>query len=158
MNFYLFIKTIHIISATVLLGTGAGIAFFMWRTWQTGETGLIAGVSRIVVLADFVFTLPAVVVQFLSGVWLAKQLDLALLEGWIGLTLVLYLLIGACWLPVVWLQVQISRLASDAHQRGIELPSRCFTYYRIWFALGWPAFIGVLVIVWLMVHRQVPFT
>lgn len=158
MNIYLFVKTIHIISATVLLGTGAGIAFFMWRAWQTGEIGLIAGVSRIVVLADFVFTLPAVVVQLLSGVWLAKQLDLPLLDGWIGLTIVLYLLIGACWLPVVWLQLQISRLASDASVRGVELPSKCHIYYRIWFALGWPAFIGVLMIVWIMVHRQAPFS
>lgn len=143
----------HVIGATVLLGTGAGIAFFMLMAQRTKNARLVAHVAGTVVLADFVFTASAVVVQPLTGVLLAREIGWSLTEGWILLSLGLYVLTGLCWLPVVWLQMRIRDLACDAAARGAELPEEEMRLFRIWFVLGFPAFAAVLAIFWLMVTR-----
>jgi uncharacterized membrane protein len=147
------IKWLHIVSSTVLFGTGAGIAFFFLRAQRTGDTRIIAAVGHDVVLADMVFTATAVVLQPMTGIALALIAGFPLSSPWLVWSMVLYVLVGCCWLPVVWLQMRMRDLAIVAAANGLPLPSAYQRYYRSWFALGWPAFIGVLVIFYLMVAK-----
>jgi uncharacterized membrane protein len=153
MTWYLLTKWLHIISSTVLFGTGAGIAFFFLRAQRTRDPKIIAVVGREVVLADMVFTATAVVLQPATGVTLALISGYPLSTPWLMLSMVLYVLIGCCWLPVVWLQIRMRNLAIDAANHDLRLPAIYQLYYRWWFALGWPAFIGVMVIFYLMVAK-----
>ena len=153
MSWYLVIKWLHIVSSTVLFGTGAGIAFFFVRAQRTGDARIIASVGRDVVLADMVFTATAVVLQPVTGIALAIMGGFPLSAPWLLLSIALYLAVGCCWLPVVWLQIWMRDLAIDAARHNLPLPALYQFYYRRWFALGWPAFIGVLVIFYLMVAK-----
>ncbi len=150
---YLALKWVHVLSSTLLLGTGLGIAFFMWMAHLTRDARTIAATARVVVIADGVFTAPAVVVQLVTGLWLAQVLHLPLTTFWVKTALLLFFLVGACWLPVVWMQVQARNHARAAAAAGGALP---VAYWRVmcwWFWLGWPAFISVIVIFWLMVAK-----
>lgn len=147
------LRWLHVIGACVLLGTGAGIAFFMAMAHRTGDARLIAGTARIVVIADLAFTLTAVVAQPLTGWGLARAAGRDLTEGWILAALALYGLAGLCWLPVVRIQIVLRDLAAEAARTGTPLPPRYRRLYRIWFALGIPAFTAVLAILWLMLAR-----
>lgn len=155
MDWTLFLRWLHVIGACVLLGTGAGIAFFMLMAHRTKDAALIAGVARIVVLADWVFTASAVVVQPITGYLLAKALGWPMTEGWIVLSLALYVVTGAFWLPVVWMQARMQKLAAEAAAKGDALPPAYHRLFRLWFAFGFPAFAAVLAIMWLMLARPV---
>ena len=155
MSLYLILKWIHILSATVLLGTGAGIAFFMWMAHRTRDIPTIAATARLVVLADAIFTAPAVVIQFATGLWLVHLLGMPLSIAWIKYSLVLFFVVGACWLPVLWLQYRARQLSAQSLSTGRPLPAAYFRAMRVWFWLGWPAFIAVIAIVWLMVAKPV---
>jgi uncharacterized membrane protein len=150
---YIWLKWLHIVSSTVLFGMGAGIAFFFLRAQRTQDVRVIAAVGRDVVMADAIFTATAVLVQPGSGVALALLAGYPLTTPWIDFSIGLYVLIGCCWLPVVWLQIRMRDLAQIAASAGTPLPPEYCRYYRWWFALGWPAFIGVLVIFYLMVAK-----
>ncbi len=147
------IRWLHILGATVLLGTGSGIAFFMVMAHRTRDSAIVAHTAAIVVLADWLFTASAVVLQPVTGVLLALELGWALTEGWILASLALYVFAGCFWLPVVHMQHQMRDLARQAHQAGTALPERYHRLYRRWFLFGFPAFAAVLVIIWLMVAR-----
>ncbi|MGQ7790810.1 DUF2269 family protein [Faunimonas sp. B44] len=153
MTTYLVLKYLHVIGATVLLGTGAGIAFFMVVAHFTRNPEVVAGVARIVVIADFVFTTTAVVAQPVTGVLLAWNVGYALTEGWIVLSIVLYLVTGAFWLPVVWMQMRMRDLAAAAVHDVRPLPRAYHRLFWTWFAFGFPAFAAVLGIFWLMIAR-----
>lgn len=153
MDWLPFIRWLHIIGAAVLLGTGAGIAFFMVMAHRTNDSKIIAHTSRIVVIADYLFTASAVIVQPVSGWLLARLIGWPLIDGWVALSLILYLVTGAFWLPVVWMQHRMWRLAKSAVDRNAALPPEYHRLYRIWFACGFPAFFSVLAIVWLMTNR-----
>lgn len=153
MTVYLILKYLHVIGATVLLGTGAGIAFFMLLAHRTGDAGVIAAVARIVVMADFVFTATAVLAQPITGWLLARETGYDLAEGWILLSILLYLVTGAFWLPVVWVQARMRDLAREAAAADAPLPSQYHRLFRLWFAFGFPAFLSVLAIFWLMIAR-----
>jgi uncharacterized membrane protein len=150
---YLVLKLVHVIGAAVLLGTGAGIAFFMLMAHMRGQPEVIAGVARIVVIADFLFTATAVVAQPVTGVLLAWEMGYALTEGWIVLSVLLYLFTGAFWLPVVFMQMHMRDLAEQAVQRDAPLPPLYHRLFWWWFAFGFPAFGAVLAIFWLMIAR-----
>ena len=154
---YFLLKTVHVIGAAMLLGTGAGIAFFMLVAHLRGDPREIAGTARTVVLADFLFTASAVVAQPITGTLLAWQVGYSLWDGWIALSIALYLVTGAFWLPVVWMQVQMRDLAATAAQLGEPLPPGYHRLFRWWFAFGFPAFAAVLAIFWLMIARPVIF-
>ena len=153
MTAYLALKYLHVIGAAVLLGTGAGIAFFMLLAHRTGETRTVAAVARIVVIADFLFTATAVVAQPITGVLLAWAVGYSLRDGWIVLSILLYLVTGAFWLPVVWMQMRMRDLAAAAARQGASLPAEYHRLFRLWFAFGFPAFAAVLAIFWLMIAR-----
>jgi uncharacterized membrane protein len=150
---YFALKYLHVIGAAVLLGTGAGIAFFMLLAQRTGDARVIAGVARIVVIADFLFTATAVVVQPVTGVALTHISGYPLGEGWIVLSILLYLFTGAFWLPVVWMQMRMRDLAAAAVRAAEPLPREYHRLFRTWFAFGFPAFAAVMAIFWLMIAR-----
>lgn len=143
----------HVIGATVLFGTGAGIAFFMLMAQRTGRADIVAHVAGTVVIADTIFTATAVIVQPITGVLLAQSVGWPLNEGWIVLSLLLYVVTGLFWLPVVWIQIRIRNLARQAVLENAPLPAEEKRLFRIWFACGFPAFGAVLAILWLMVTR-----
>lgn len=147
------VLTAHILGACVLIGTGSGIAFFMLISHRSGDVAGIAHTAGIVVLADFVFTATAAVLQPVTGLWLVWSAGWALTEGWILASIALYLFIGALWLPVVGIQMRMKRLATEAHQTGTGLPAAYHRLFRIWFACGVPAFSAILALLWLMVTK-----
>jgi uncharacterized membrane protein len=150
---YLALKYIHILSATLLFGTGLGTAFHGFLAFRTRDARVIAAVGRSVIFADWLFTAPAVVIQPVTGIAMAILAGLPLSTGWLALTFVLYVLIGACWLPVVWLQIRLRAIARASLLSGTPLPETYFRYLRYWSALGWPAFAGVLAIFYLMIFK-----
>ncbi len=150
---YLLLKWLHILSSTLLFGTGLGIAFFMWTAHLRGDVRVIAQTARTVVIADALFTAPAVITQLVTGLWLVHRLGLPLELYWLRTALVLYLLVGACWLPVLWLQKRARDLALSADAKGEPLSGAYFKVMRWWFWLGWPAFLSVMWIFWLMVAK-----
>lgn len=154
MEFIFIYKFIHVLGASVLFGTGLGIAYFMLMAHRTGHAGVIAVIARFVVLADLIFTATAVVVQPVSGWLLAQSIGLSPLDkSWIVVSLLLYVLVGLCWLPVVFIQMRMRKLAHEAAVDAKPLPDAYRRLFRIWFVLGWPAFLGVLAIFALMVWQ-----
>jgi uncharacterized membrane protein len=152
-DIYFALKTIHILGAAVLFGTGLGIAFFMWMAHRSGDAAHIARTARTVVIADAVFTATAVIVQPLSGAGLVHVIGYAWSERWIAASLALYVLTGLCWLPVVWIQARMRRLAQAAARDGTALPAAYHRLFAVWFWLGWPAFLSVMAIFALMVWK-----
>jgi uncharacterized membrane protein len=153
MLLFFALEFLHLIGAAVLLGTGAGIAFFMLMAHRTGDAAVVAAVARIVVIADFVFTATAVVAQPITGAALARVAGIPLGEGWIVLSIGLYLFTGAFWLPVVWMQLRLRDLARAAARRQEPLPPEYYRLFYTWFAFGFPGFGAVLAIFWLMLSR-----
>lgn len=147
------LRLLHVLGATVLFGTGIGIAFFMVMAERTRSPHIIASVSGMVVVADTVFTATAVVLQPLTGYGLARIVGWPLHEGWIVLSLILYVVIGLFWLPVVWIQIRLRDLARHAAAAATPLPAAFERLYRIWFACGIPAFLAAIGIFWLMLAK-----
>jgi uncharacterized membrane protein len=143
----------HVIGACVLLGTGAGIAFSMVASHQSRDAALVAHVAGIVVLADMLFNATAAILQPVTGFFLARQAGWPLTEGWVALSLILYVGVGAFWLPVVFMQIRMRNLAVAARDAGQPLPAAYRRLFRWWFAFGFPAFAAVLGIVWLMLTK-----
>jgi len=153
MDWIILLRWLHIVGACVLLGTGAGIAFFMLMAHRTKDARFIAQTATSVVVADWLFTASAVIVQPITGLLLAKAMGWPLSAGWVALSLALYVVTGALWLPVVWMQMRLRSLAAAAADAGEPLPEAYHHLFRLWFACGVPAFIAVLSILWLMVAR-----
>ena len=150
---YFVLKFLHVIGATVILGTGAGIAFFMLMAHVSRDVAFIARTAGVVVLADFLFTATAVIVQPITGYLLTRETGAALTDGWIVVSLVLYAVAGIFWLPVVWMQMRMRDLATAAAAAGKPLPEAYRRLFRLWFAFGFPGFGSVLLIVWLMIAK-----
>jgi uncharacterized membrane protein len=150
---YFILKFFHVIGAAVLLGTGAGIAFFMLLGHFSGKPAVVAAIARIVVIADFLFTATAVVAQPVTGIALAWHMGWSLWEGWIALSIGLYFVTGAFWLPVVWMQMRMRDLAAEAAATGQPLPPQYHRLFWWWFAFGFPAFGAVIAIFWLMIAK-----
>jgi len=153
MTLYTVTLFAHVIGACVLLGTGAGIAFFMLMSNRTRDPALITHVAEIVVLADIVFTATAAIAQPITGAILARLSGWPLSSGWVGLAIGLYVVVGAFWLPVVWIQMRLHVMARTARDTGTALPAGYAPLYRIWLACGFPAFTAVLTILWLMLTK-----
>lgn len=153
---YLLVKWLHVLSGAVLFGTGIGIAFFLWAAHLGGQVATIAGVARLVVRADWIFTGTAGLLQPLTGVALIRLGGWDPQAGWLMLTYALYALAFLCWAPVVWLQLRIRDMAVAAARDGTALPPLYHVYLRRWFLLGWPAFAGLLVVFWMMLAKAVP--
>ena len=153
MDAYFLLKTAHVLGATVLFGTGIGIAFFMLMADRTKDPAVIAHTAGVVVIADALFTATAVVAQPVTGLALALWLGLPLTTRWIAWSLALYVLTGLFWLPVVWMQWRMRNLAREAAASSAPLPTEYSRLFRWWFAFGFPAFFAVVGIIWLMIAK-----
>ena len=154
MNEYLIVKTLHIISATLMVGTGFGTAFYLFFANRSGSVPAQAVVSRLVCRADWWFTTPAVIFQPLSGLWMMWYTGMSWSMAWIVWAVVLYVLAGICWLPVVALQLRMAKTAQAAAARGdTELPASYWRDARRWELLGYPAFCAMVVVYFLMVLK-----
>lgn len=153
MSAYLVIKWIHILSSMLMVGTGFGSAFFMFFTNRSGSLAAQAVVCKLVVRADWWFTTPTVIIQPLSGLWMAHLAGWSLTTPWLMSSIALYLLAGLCWLPVVWLQLRMADMSKQAHELQQPLPARYNTYARRWEWLGYPAFIAMVCVFYLMVNK-----
>ncbi len=151
----LFLKWLHILSSVVLVGTGFGSAFYFFFANRSGNVQAQAVVARLVVRADWWFTTPAIVLQPATGLAMAHMAGLPLSTPWLAWALVLYGLAGACWLPVVWLQIRMAAMAREAAATGTALPAAYWRYARWWERLGYPAFVAMVVIFYLMVFKPV---
>ena len=152
---YVVVKWLHILSSTFLFGTGIGSAFYMLFTSLSRDVRAIAVVSRYVVLADWIFTSTTVVLQPLTGFYLMHLAGYPLGSTWIAWSIALYLLAGACWLPVVWIQLRMRNMAQAAARDATPLPEQYWRYLRTWFLLGIPAFLALVVVFYLMVAKPV---
>lgn len=150
---YVTLKWLHILSSTFLFGTGVGSAFYMLMTSLTKDVRAIAVVSRHVVLADWLFTTPAIIIQPLTGFYLMHLAGFPMTSSWIRWSIVLYCVAGACWLPVVWIQMQMRRFAREAVERNEVLPRIYWRYLAIWVLLGIPAFFALVFVFYLMVAK-----
>lgn len=150
---YMVVKWLHILSSTFLFGTGIGSAFYMLFTSLSRDVRAIAVVSRHVVLADWIFTSTTVIIQPLTGIYMIYLAGFPWTSKWIMWTLGLYALAGACWLPVVWIQIKMRDMAQVAARDNMPLPEQYWRYLKIWTLLGIPAFIAMVVIFWLMVSK-----
>lgn len=148
MNTYSLIKLVHILSATVLFGTGIGTAFFMLRTYLSGCEKAMAVTSKNVVLADWIFTAPAVLLQLFTGLWLTNRLGIPFGSAWFILVMSLFVFVGACWIPVVWIQIRIHKIIAGGG--GL---SAYRTLMRVWIGLGILAFVSVIALFFLMVTK-----
>jgi uncharacterized membrane protein len=150
---YLLVKWLHVLFSTLLFGTGIGSAFYLLCATLGGDVRAIAAVSRYVVWADFLFTATTVVLQPLTGLYLAHLGGYMLRSPWIAWSIGLYLLAGACWLPVVWLQMRMRDLAQQAARTQCALPAAYWRYFRLWCLLGIPAFAALVAVFYLMVAK-----
>ena len=141
--------------ATVIFGTGSGIAFFMLMAHRSGDVRFIAGTARLVVLADMIFTASAVVLQPVTGYLLMRRTGVTFAESWVAASSALYLIAGAFWLPVIWIQTRLRDLAEAAAQASVPLPAAYHRLFRIWFLFGFPGFGAVLAILLLMIAKPV---
>ena len=150
---YLILKWIHILSATLLFGTGIGSAFYKFMTDRSGNVQAIAQTNKLVVLADWFFTTPTIILQPITGVWLAIILGYTLTSSWLVLSIVLYIVAGLCWLPVVHMQIKMRDLAQLAKKQNQLLDKHYANLARIWFWLGIPAFTALVGVYYLMVFK-----
>jgi uncharacterized membrane protein len=154
---YLILKYLHIISAILLFGTGLGSAFYKWMADRSGNINHIAITNKNVVLADWLFTTPTVIFQPISGIWMASLVGLPLSAPWILYSLFLYVIAGACWLPVVYLQMKMQKMSNHALEDNTELPKLYWKYAKLWLVLGIPAFIAMVLVVLLMTLKSTLF-
>ena len=153
MTLYFLVKYLHVLGAIVILGTGTGIAFFMLMAHRSGEAAFIARTAGVVVIADMLFTLSAILLQPVTGgllMWLSAT---TLAEHWLATSLGLYALTGLFWVPVIFMQIEMRDLARLADAKSQPLPPRYHRLFRRWFLCGIPGFGAVMAILWLMVAK-----
>ncbi|WP_312547524.1 DUF2269 domain-containing protein [Massilia sp.] len=150
---YVVVKWLHILSSTFLFGTGIGSAWYMLFANLSRDVRAIAVVARNVVIADWIFTATTAVIQPLTGFYMIHLAGYPFHSKWIMWSIALYILAGACWLPVVWIQMRLRDLSAEAVRNNTELPPLYWRYFKTWVALGVPAFIAFVVIFWLMVAK-----
>lgn len=152
---YVTLKWIHIMSSTLLFGTGLGTAFYLLVVTLNRDVAAIAVVSRFVVIADFLFTAPTAIIQPATGLWMANMAGMPLSSKWIWWSIILYIVAGACWLPVVWIQIRLREEAKLAAERRQAITPTYWRFFTAWVLLGIPAFFAFLVIFYLMVAKPV---
>jgi uncharacterized membrane protein len=150
---YLWLKYIHVISSTILFGTGIGTASNMFLAYRTRDVYIIAATARYVVFADWVFTATSAVVQPVTGLWMVYLAGYSLSTLWVAGSVVGYLIAACCWIPVVYLQIKMRNMAVMAVQVGTPLPQRYHRYFWFWFSLGWPAFFSLLAVFYFMTMK-----
>jgi len=155
MEYYLTFKLIHILAAVVVTGTGAGIAFFMFMANKSNNPHAIYITAKHVILGDWLFTTPAVIIQIISGIILMKIQGYSFSSPWFYWVLGLFIFIGLCWIPVLKIQYKLRELAKKSLELN-EVTPEFRSLMRTWTLLGIPAFTAILAIFWLMVFKPLP--
>ncbi len=150
---YLWLRLIHVLSATLLFGTGLGTAFHMYVTHKSGNVTAIASATRNTILADWLFIATSGIIQPVSGLFMVHIAGYDYFESWLVATYFLYVITAVCWTRVVALQYRIRSLAVAAAAANSPLSADYYSAMRLWFILGWPAFISLVIIFVLMVMR-----
>jgi uncharacterized membrane protein len=150
---YFIAKWLHILSSTLLFGTGLGSAYYMFFASLTRDPRVVVQVVKYVVIADWLFTTTTIIFQPLSGLYLVHLMDIPLTSRWLMWTYALYLLAGAAWLPVVWMQIQMRNIAREAVAANTGLPERYWRFLKMWVALGVVAFVALIIVFYLMVAK-----
>ena len=154
---YLVVKWLHVLSSTMLFGTGIGSAFYLLLATLSRDARSVAAVSRYVVVTDWLFTATTAVAQPVTGFWMMHLAGMPWTIPWIAWSLALYVLALACWLPVVWIQLRLRDLSAEAAAGGAALPPAYWRLFRWWVGLGCVAFVAFVAIFYLMVVKQAPF-
>ncbi len=154
---YLWIKYFHVLSSTILFGTGIGTACTMLMAHRTRDTKIIAYAAKYVVFVDWIFTGSSGFIQPLTGLWLVYLAGYSLNAFWLWGSIVGYLIAAVCWFPVVYLQIKMRNLAVAAYQTEQPLPAKYFRYFKYWFILGWPAFLSLIVVFYLMTNKPAAY-
>jgi uncharacterized membrane protein len=152
---YITVKWLHILSSTLLFGTGLGTAFYLFLATLTKNPLIVATVAKHVVIADWLFTATTIIIQPATGFYLIHLAGIPLMTRWVAWSIGLYVLMAACWLPVVWLQIRLQRIAGEANVRNTVLPALYWRYFRFWVAFGIPALVAILIIFYLMVAKPI---
>ena len=155
MTLYFLVKYLHVLGAIVILGTGSGIAFFMLMAHRSHDAEFIARTASVVVIADAIFTLSAVLVQPITGGLLMMLSATPITERWLLASLALFVIAGLFWVPVVFMQIEMRDLARNAAEQHVALPERYFILFRRWFAFGFPGFGATMLILWLMIAKPI---
>jgi len=119
---------------------------------RTRDPKVIASVAGIAITTNLVFTLTAGVVQPATGFTLMAMQELGL-APWIQAALSLFILVGACWVPVVLIQLRMKRLAEEAVSSNLGLAPEYDRLFRIWFILGCVVFVALIGIFYLMLAQ-----
>jgi len=150
---YTTLKWLHILSSTLLFGTGIGTAFYLLRASLGRDPVVVAAVAREVVIADWLITATTVILQPLTGFWLAHSAGFPLESRWLVWSYGLYGVAIACWLPVLRIQMALRDEAQASARDRLGLSPRYWRLFRLWFALGIPAFVAFLAVFYLMVAK-----
>jgi uncharacterized membrane protein len=154
---YTLLKWLHVLSSTMLFGTGIGSAFYLVLATATRDARQVATVSRFVVITDWLFTATTAVLQPLTGFWMLHLAGMSWRAPWLAWSLALYAIALACWLPVVWIQLRLRDISAAAAAAAQGLPRSYWRLFAWWVALGWMAFIAFVAIFWMMIAKRVPF-
>ena len=150
---YLWLKFIHVISSTILFGTGIGTASVMLYGHYTRDVRNMAMINRYVVFADWIFTAPSALVQMVTGLAMVYLAGYSFKLFWIWGSIAGYVIAAVCWFPVVYLQIKMRDFAVQSELLNTELPQSYFRYFKYWFCLGWPAFISLVGVFYLMTNK-----
>lgn len=153
---YLGLKYLHVIAAIFLFGFGMGSYLYLIAASRSRNPLVIAHVAANVVRFDTWITTPAGFVQIATGYALVQLMGLPLSSGWVGVSLLIFLLVGLLWLPVLVLQKRLQTLAQQASASGVALACGYQGIYRAWFWMGVAGFTGMFVIVLMMVSKMTP--
>jgi uncharacterized membrane protein len=150
---YLWLKFIHIMSSTILFGTGIGTACVMLYGHKTRDIRIITGITQYVVLADWMFTGTSGLIQPITGLWMIYLAGYSFSSLWIWGSITGYIIAALCWFPVVYLQIKMRDFAIEANKTNSPLPACYYKYFTYWFCLGWPAFISLMIVFYLMTNK-----
>jgi uncharacterized membrane protein len=154
---YLVLKWVHVLSSTILFGAGVGSAFHLFVSSLRREVDGMANASRNVVIADWLLTTPAAILQPATGLWLVHEMGIPYATPWVAWSIALYGVAIACWLPVVWIQLRMRDVMAEAARAGHPVPPAYDRYFHRWLVLGFGAFFAFVLIFWLMVARRLPW-
>lgn len=145
---YQTLKLIHIISATIMFGTGLGSAFYLFYTYKFSKFSTVKEILNIVIIADYIFTTPSVILQLATGLWLSHYMKL-ISTNWFLIALLFSLLVYALWIRAVFLQLKMKKTLENAKEYNVQFHQQM----KGWFFLGIPAFFGSLFLFYLMVFK-----
>ncbi len=153
------LKLLHILSAVVMTGTGIGLAYFLFLAVLTKKQEALVAIARWVIWGDWLFTLPAIITQIISGLLLVERLGWSFASVGMHWILTLYALMLVCWLPVIVIQYKLYHISLKILTEGQDV--HCHPsfkrLFRLWVLLGSIAFVCVLLLFWIMIFKPFSF-